>query len=95
MTLFTLFEKAVKSRLGASNTLTLNPYGPDDLVRIARQRYEASCRPARFFRWRLNKIGSFASDAGGDARMALELLEAAIRRLRRMEGTRLLRAMYI
>ena len=80
MTLFTLFEKAVKSRLGASNTLTLNPYGPDDLVRIARQRYEASCRPGSVSDGALNKIGSFASDAGGDARMALELLEAAIRR---------------
>ena len=80
MTLFTLFEKAVKSRLGASNTLTLNPYGPDNLVRIARQRYEASCRPGSVSDGALNKIGSFASDAGGDARMALELLEAAIRR---------------
>ena len=80
MTLFTLFEKAIKSRLGISNTLTLDPYGTEDLVSIARQRYEASCRPGSVSDGALTKIGSFASDAGGDARMALELLEAAIRR---------------
>ena len=80
MSLFTLFEKAVKSRLGASNTLTLDPYESEDLVSIARQRCEASCRPGSVSDGALTKIGSFASDAGGDARMALELLEAAIRR---------------
>ncbi len=78
--LFTLFEKAIKSRLGASNTLVLPPYGSNDLVGIARQRYEASCRPGSVGDDTLEKIGSFSSDAGGDARMAIELLEAAIRR---------------
>ena len=79
-TLFSLFEKAIKSRLGASNTLTLSPYGPEDLAEIARQRYEASCRPGSIGRAVLEKIGSFSAESGGDARMAIELLEAAIRR---------------
>ena len=78
--LFTLFESAIKSRLGASNTLTLPAYGSEDLSGIARQRYEAACRPGSVGRDTLEKIGVFAAEAGGDARMAIELLETAIRR---------------
>ena len=78
--LFTLFESAIKSRLGASNTLTLPAYGSEDLSGIARQRYEAACRPGSVGRDTLEKIGFFAAEAGGDARMAIELLETAIRR---------------
>lgn len=78
--LFTMFEDAIRSRLGASNILAMSPYGSRDLTEITRQRYEASCRTGSVSDGVLEKIGSFAADAGGDARMAIELLEAAIRR---------------
>ena len=43
--IFSLFEKAIKSRLGSSSSIQLGPYGAIDLEGIARQRYDASCRP--------------------------------------------------
>ena len=89
-TLFTLFEKAIKSRLGASNILNLPAYGSGDLSGIARQRYEAACRPGSVGEGALEKIGEFAADAGGDARMAIELLEAAIRRVEKEGGNEVL-----
>ena len=78
--LYTMFEEAIRSRLGASNILTMPPYGSRDLTEITRQRYEASCRLGSVGDEVLEKIGRFAADAGGDARVAIELLEAAIRR---------------
>ena len=79
-TLFSLFEKAIKSRLGASNTIQLGPYAANDLEGIARQRYEASCRPGAISDEVLEKIGAFAAESGGDARMAIEILDNSIRR---------------
>ena len=76
--LFTLFEAAVKSRIGESNILRMRPYVSSELVEIARQRYEAACRPNSVSDEVLNKIGIFAEDSGGDARMAIELLDRAI-----------------
>jgi len=76
--LFTLFEAAIKSRLGGSNVLRMRPYVANELVKIARQRYEASCRPNSVSDEVLNKIGIFAEESGGDARMAIELLDRAI-----------------
>ena len=79
-TLFSLFEKAIKSRLGASNSIQLGPYSAIDLEGIARQRYDASCRPGAISDEVLTKIGVFAEESGGDARMAIELLDNSIRR---------------
>jgi len=76
--LFTLFEAAIKSRLGESNILRMRPYVASELVEIARQRYEASCRPNSVSDEVLHKIGIFAEESGGDARMAIELLDRAI-----------------
>lgn len=78
--LLMLFEGAIKSRLGSSNSLSLSAYGSDQLTMIARQRYEASCRPNSISNEILERIGIFAADSGGDARMCIELLEAAIRK---------------
>ena len=74
-----LFEAAIISRLGESNVLDLQPYDEPGLVGIARQRYEEACRPGSVGDDTLAKIGRFASDSG-DARLAIELLEAAVRR---------------
>jgi len=74
-----LFEAAIISRLGESNVLDLQPYDEPELVGIARQRYEEACRPGSVGDDILAKIGRFASDSG-DARLAIELLEAAVRR---------------
>ena len=79
-TLFSLFEKSIKSRLGASNSIQLGPYAAIDLEGIARQRYDASCRPGAISDEVLTKIGVFAEESGGDARMAIELLDNSIRR---------------
>tara|TARA_B100000287_G_scaffold379871_1_gene383260 strand:+ start:328 stop:1506 length:1179 start_codon:yes stop_codon:yes gene_type:complete len=79
-TLFSLFEKAIRSRLGLSNTLLLSPYEANELSLIAKQRYEASCKTGSVREETLDKIGMFAAEAGGDARLAIELLESSIRR---------------
>lgn len=79
-TLFSLFEKAIKSRLGNSNYVILPSYGTEELVGIARQRYEEACRPGSVSEEVLEKIGKIASDGGGDARLAIELLEESVRR---------------
>ena len=78
--LFNLFEQAIKSRLGAGNSLVMDPYGEEDLAQITRQRYEASCRTGSIEEEVLEKIGRLAADASGDARMAIQLLESSIRR---------------
>jgi len=74
-----LFEAAIISRLGESNILNLQPYDAPALMGIARQRYEEACKPGSVGDDTLAKIGRFAADTG-DARLAIELLEAAIRR---------------
>jgi len=79
-TLFGLFEKAVKSRLGNSNYIVLPPYGSRELSGIARQRYAEACRPGSASEEVLLKIGDIANDGGGDARLAIELLEESVRR---------------
>ena len=78
--IFSLFEKAIKSRLGSSSSIQLGPYAAIDLEGIARQRYDASCRPGAISDEVLAKIGVFAEESGGDARMAIELLDNSIRR---------------
>ena len=74
-----MLEPAIISRLGESNVLRLEPYDSDGLVGISKQRYEASCKPGSVGEEVLEKIGRFASETG-DARLAIELLEAAVRR---------------
>ena len=77
--LIRLFEPAIISRLGESNVLALGGYDESALTGIARQRYEEACRPGAVDEDTLSKIGRFAAETG-DARLAIELLEAAIRR---------------
>jgi len=72
-------EPAIISRLGESNVLLLEPYTKSSLIGIARQRYEASCRTGSVSDDTLEKIGRFSAETG-DARLAIELLEAAVRR---------------
>ena len=78
--LIKLFEPAIISRLGESNMLTLSGYGERALSDIARQRYEEACRPGSVDDGALAKIGRFSAESG-DARLAIELLEAAIIRV--------------
>ena len=59
--------------------LSLNGYDERALTGIAEQRYEEACRPGSVGEEVLAKIGRFAAESG-DARLAIELLEAAIRR---------------
>jgi cell division control protein 6 len=84
VSLIRLFEPAIISRLGESSMLTLGGYGERALTGIARQRYEEACKPGSVGDDTLSKIGRFAAETG-DARLAIELLEAAIRRAE-MEG---------
>ena len=77
--LIRLFEPAIISRLGESSVLALGGYDESALTGIARQRYEEACRPGSVGEDALSKIGRFAAETG-DARLAIELLEAAIRR---------------
>ena len=85
-TLLSLFEPAIISRLGRS-TLPLPPYDQEGLVGIARQRYLAACRPGSVSEEVLRMIGGVAADGGGDARMAIELLEESVRKAE-MNGRR-------
>ena len=78
-TLFSLFEQAIRSRLGSSNVVELPPYNAESLIGIARQRYKAACRSGSVGEETLAKIGRFAAESGGDARMAIDLLEASVR----------------
>jgi len=78
-TLLKYFEPAVISRLGQSNIIELQPYDADTLTGIAGQRAGVACRTGSVSDETLSKIGRFSADVG-DARMAIELLDAAIRR---------------
>ena len=75
--LLRLFEPAIISRLGASSRVNLHPYNKTDLLQIARQRAEASCIKGSIGEDVLGKIARYAAESG-DARLAIELLEAAI-----------------
>tara|TARA_B100001113_G_scaffold55130_1_gene40915 strand:- start:315 stop:1490 length:1176 start_codon:yes stop_codon:yes gene_type:complete len=77
--LMSRFESAIISRLGLSNVLKLKPYNEEQLVKIARQRAELACRKGSISEEVLAKIGRYSA-AIGDARLSIELLEAAIRR---------------
>ena len=77
--LMKLFEPAIMSRLGQSNVLILSGYDEGALTGIARQRYEEACRPGSVGDDTLAKIGRFAGETG-DARLAIELLDDAVRR---------------
>ncbi len=78
-TLLKLFEPAIISRLGQSNVIEMQPYDADTLTGIAAQRAEIACRTGSVATETLAKIGRFSADSG-DARMAIELLDASIRR---------------
>jgi len=77
--LLKLFEPAIISRLGASNILELKPYTQKGLTEIAKQRADIACRSGSINEKILEKIGMMAADSG-DARLAIELLDASIRR---------------
>ena len=77
--LLKLFEPAIISRLGASNVLKLKPYNQKGLTEIAKQRADIACRNGSVSDEILEKIGIMASESG-DARLAIELLDYAIRR---------------
>ena len=78
-TLLKLFEPAIISRLGQSNIIEMQPYDANTLTGIATQRSDIACRTGSVADETLAKIGRFAAESG-DARMAIELLEASIRR---------------
>jgi len=78
-TLLKLFEPAIISRLGQSNVIEMQPYDANTLTGIAAQRSEVACRTGSVSEETLAKIGRFAAESG-DARMAIELLDASIRR---------------
>ncbi len=78
-TLLKLFEPAIISRLGQSNFIEMQPYDANTLTGIAAQRSEIACRTGSVSDETLAKIGRFAAESG-DARMAIELLDASIRR---------------
>ena len=77
--LLKLFEPAIISRLGASNVLKLKPYNQKGLTEIVKQRADIACRNGSVSDEILEKIGIMASESG-DARLAIELLDYAIRR---------------
>ncbi len=77
--LMSRFESAIISRLGLSNVLKLEPYNEEQLVNIARQRAELACRKGSISEEVLAKVGRYSAEIG-DARLSIELLEAAIRR---------------
>ena len=79
LTLLKLFEPAIISRLGQSNVIELAAYDEATLTGIARQRADVACRTGSVGDETLSKIGRFSGESG-DARHAIELLDAAIRR---------------
>ena len=74
-----LFEPAIISRLGQSNVIEMQPYDANTLTGIATPRSDIACRTGSVADETLAKIGRFAAESG-DARMAIELREASIRR---------------
>ena len=72
-------EGAIISRFGRSNHLPLKPYNAVQLAAIASQRASLSTRTGAVSEEILTLIGQ-ASEDTGDARVAIELLEAAVMR---------------
>jgi len=74
-----VLETAVISRMGASNHIKLQPYSVEGLEAIALQRAELGLVPGT---WTPEIIRLIAEKAGltGDARRAIELLNAAVER---------------
>jgi cell division control protein 6 len=72
-------QGAVVSRFGRSNHLALKPYDEAQLSAIAKQRSDIACISGSVSEEILTLIGQAAGDTG-DARVAIELLEAAVTR---------------
>ncbi|CAI8315663.1 MAG: Uncharacterised protein [Marine Group II euryarchaeote MED-G33] len=72
-------EGAIISRFGRSNHLALKPYSESQLSAIAGQRSALATRTGSVSEDILTLIGQASSDTG-DARVAIELLEAAVMR---------------
>ncbi len=72
-------EVAIISRFGRSNHLALKPYNASQLTAIAEQRASLSTRTGAVSEEILTLIGQASADTG-DARVAIELLEAAVMR---------------
>ena len=72
-------EGAVISRFGRSNHLALKPYSETQLAAIAAQRAALATRTGSVSEEILTLIGQASADTG-DARVAIELLEAAVMR---------------
>ena len=72
-------EGAIISRFGRSNHLALKPYNETQLTAIAAQRASLSTRTGTVSEEILTLIGQASADTG-DARVAIELLEAAVMR---------------
>jgi len=70
-------QGAVVSRFGRSNHLPLKPYDEKQLTAIAKQRSDIGCISGSVSEEILTLIGQAAADTG-DARVAIELLEAAV-----------------
>ncbi len=79
-----LFEAAVLSRFGQSNHVKAGPYDDAGLRLIVSQRAKLTCRLDSVPSEVVDKIAAFAAETG-DARHAIELLEAAVRRCERDE----------
>jgi len=72
-------EAAIISRFGRTNHLRLEPYNESQLTEIVTQRASLSTRTGTVSEQILTHIGNISSESG-DARVAIELLEAAINR---------------
>jgi|TARA_B000000441_G_C21715865_1_gene335658 cell division control protein 6 len=72
-------EGAIISRFGRSNHLRLKPYTDEQLKAIASQRAALATRTGTVSEEILTLIGQASADTG-DARVAIELLEAAVMR---------------
>ncbi len=73
-------DEATASTFKRSNTITLGPYGKDELVDILRMRSELGLHPGTWNGELLELAAQLAASEGGDARRAIETLHAAARR---------------
>ncbi|MEE2759334.1 MAG: AAA family ATPase [Candidatus Thermoplasmatota archaeon] len=72
-------EGAIISRFGRTNHLRLEPYNESQLTEIVTQRASLSTRTGSVSEEILTHIGNLSAESG-DARVAIELLEASIKR---------------
>ena len=75
-------EPAVLSRFGKGHHIRMEEYDADDLMEIARQRAGLACHDGSVSDGVLRTIGQRASEHG-DARVAIELLEGAVKKAER------------